>query len=249
MKLDLTVEFFGQKLFTPILIGPASEQKRFSEEGELAMARGASAAKALMVIASRSSYPIDQIAVEAKSGFWYQIDAEFPGNVTQAVKAGCKAVCFTVSKAQVDWSAIDRARQGLAVPFVLKGVMTPEEAAKAMQKRVDGIVVSNYGRSSSNPSPAPIEALPAITDAVAGKAPILIDGSFRRGSDVLKALALGVRGVLLGRPALWGLAAYGSDGVRAVVELIQTELARDMAMCGKVTINDLDRTVLKIHRR
>ena len=78
---------------------------------------------------------------------------------------------------------------------------------------------------------------------------ILIDGSFRSGGDVLKALALGAQGVLLGRPALWGLAAYGAEGVQTIVELIQSGFARDMAMCGKVNIKSIDRTVVKIHRR
>jgi 4-hydroxymandelate oxidase len=84
---------------------------------------------------------------------------------------------------------------------------------------------------------------------VGGKVPILIDGSFRLGSDVLKALALGARAVLLGRPALWGLAAYGAEGVQSVVELIQSSFARDMAMCGKVSVKTLDRTVVRIHGR
>ena len=78
---------------------------------------------------------------------------------------------------------------------------------------------------------------------------ILIDGSFRSGADVLKALALGAQGVLLGRPALWGLAAYGAEGVQTIVEIIQSGLARDMAMCGRVNIRAIDGTVVKIHRR
>ena len=85
--------------------------------------------------------------------------------------------------------------------------------------------------------------------SVGGKVPILIDGGFRRGSDVLKALALGARAVLLGRPPLWGLAAYGAKGVQTSLELLQTELASDMAMCGKVNIKAIDRNVMKIHRR
>ena len=91
--------------------------------------------------------------------------------------------------------------------------------------------------------------IPSIAAAVGGKLPILIDGSFRRGSDVLKALALGAQAVLLGRPALWGLAAYGAEGVQNVVELIQSEFARDMAMCGKVNVKALDPSVVRIHRR
>ncbi|HXB69248.1 MAG TPA: alpha-hydroxy-acid oxidizing protein [Candidatus Acidoferrales bacterium] len=267
-QMDLTVELFGQSLFTPVLIGPLSLQKRFHPEGELAMARGASAAKALMVVADGSSYPVDQIAAQAKTPLWYQVSVE-PGmnavepdinllrtRIQRAVGAGCKALCVTVGSetpgsplaAGVDWSAIDRLRKGIAVPVVLKGVMSPEEARKAVARGVEGIVVSNYAARPIPGVASPIEVLPSIADAVGGKVPVLIDGSFRLGSDVLKALALGARAVLLGRPALWGLAAYGAEGVQSVVELIQSGLARDMAMCGQVNVKSLDRTVVKIHR-
>jgi 4-hydroxymandelate oxidase len=261
-QMDLTTELFGQSLFTPVLIGPLSRQKRFHPEGELAMARGASAAKAVMVVADRSSYPIDQIAAQAKTPLWYQVYEEpdisqVRTRVERAVGAGCKALCVTVGSETprspltvgVDWSAIDRLRKGIAVPVVLKGVMSPDEARKAVASGVQGIVVSNYAARSIPGVASPIEMLPSIADAVGGKVPILIDGSFRLGSDVMKALALGARAVLLGRPALWGLAAYGAEGVQNVVELIQSGLARDMAMCGQANVKSLDRTVVKIHRR
>jgi 4-hydroxymandelate oxidase len=114
---------------------------------------------------------------------------------------------------------------------------------------VQGMVVSNYAMNSIPGVASPIEMLPSIADGVGGKVPILIDGSIRLGSDVVKALALGAQAVLLGRPVLWGLAAYGAEGVQSVVELIQSEFARDMAMCGKVNVKAVDRTVVKIHRR
>jgi 4-hydroxymandelate oxidase len=264
-KLDMTTSLFGQSLFAPILVGPTSQQKRFHPEGELAMARGACAAKAVMVVADHSSYPIHEIAQifnQAKNPFWYQVYPEADMNqvrtrVQQAVSAGCKALCVTVGTvpqvgeltAGVPWSAIDRLRQGIGVPVLLKGVMSPEEAQKAVAAGVQGIVVSNYSGRPLTGIASAIEMLPSIAAAVGGKLPILIDGCFRRGSDVLKALALGAQAVLLGRPALWGLAAYGADGVQNVVELIQSELARDMAMCGKVNIKALDPSVVRIHRR
>src|SRR5207248_3098411 len=126
-------------------------------------------------------------------------------------------------------SAIDRLRQGLQVPVLLKGIMSPDEARKAVGMGVHGIVVSNYPAITGVASP--MEMLPSIVDAVGGKIAVLIDGSFRRGSDIVKALALGAQAVLLGRPPLWGLAAYGADGVQKIVELIQTEFARVMAGC------------------
>lgn len=96
-----------------------------------------------------------------------------------------------------------------------------------MKRGIQGIVVSNYGRSVHGMA-SPFAMLPAITAAVGGKIPVLIDGGFRRGSDVLKALILGAQAVLLSRPALWGLAAHGADGVQAVMEMVQSELARNI---------------------
>jgi len=248
--LDLTTELFGQSLFAPILVGPASEQKRFHPEGELATVRGASAAKTLMVVSSRASCPIQEIAAQPGATLWYQVYPEADADaqrrrIDQAVALGCKALCITAGGA--DWSAIDRLRQGVRVPCVLKGIMSPEDARAAMGKGIDGIVVSNYGAQAASGMASPIEVLPAIAEAVAGKAPILIDGSFRLGSDILKALALGARAVMLGRPPLWALAAYGSAGVETMLGMLQTELARDLAMCGKPDLKSLDPSVVKIH--
>ena len=249
--LDLTTELFGQSLFAPILVGPTSGQKRVHPEGELATVRGASAAKTAMVVCGRASYPFKEIAAQSATTLWYQVIPEPDAaaerrGIDEAVALGCKALCITIGG--TDWSAIDRLRQGLRIPVVLKGIMSPEEARAAIGKGIDGIVVSNYGRPASGLA-APIEVLPAIVEAVAGKVPILIDGSFRRGTDILKALALGARAVMLGRPPLWALAAYGSTGVQAVLEMLQNELARSMAMCGRPNLKSLDPSLVKIHAR
>jgi isopentenyl diphosphate isomerase/L-lactate dehydrogenase-like FMN-dependent dehydrogenase len=250
--LDLTTELFGQSLFAPILVGPTGGQKRYHPEGELACVRGAAAAKTAMVVSSGASYPMKEIAAQPATTLWYQVHPEadtaaLRRRIDEAVALGCKALCITIGGS--DWSAIDRLRQGLRVPVVLKGIMSPEEALSAIGKGIDGIVVSRHGRQPESGMAAPIEVLPAIAEAVAGKAPILIDGSFRRGADILKALALGARAVLLGRPPLWALAAYGSPGVQAMLEMLQTELARDMAMCGRPNLKSLDPSLVKIHAR
>jgi isopentenyl diphosphate isomerase/L-lactate dehydrogenase-like FMN-dependent dehydrogenase len=181
--------------------------------------------------------------------------------VAQAVKAGCKVVVITAgvpyraagaaptAPALLAWNAIDQVRQGITVPVVLKGVMTPEEAQAAVSRGFQGIVVSNYGGRSFPATASSILALPAIADAVAGKASILVDGGLRRGSDILKALALGAQGVLLGRPAAWSLAAYGADGVQSMLQIIQNDLARDMMMCGLVNIKSITRAAVTVHRR
>ena len=244
-KLDLSVDLFGEKLFAPIIVGPASDQQRYHPEAELATARGAAAGKAVMVISDRSSQPIEKIAA-AKGSLWYQVypQAEMDPVLTrvqQAVKAGCKVVCLTVGTPyrpegaplpgklatlgdpHMSWSVVDRLRQAAKTPIVLKGIMSPDEARAAVEKGVQGIVVSNHGGVVPGLA-SPIEVLPSVVAAVGGRIPVLIDGGFRRGSDIVKALALGARAVLVTRPALWGLAAYGADGVQGVIELLQSGL-------------------------
>ena len=253
LDLDLSVDLLGDTLFAPILVGPMSEQRRFHPEGELATARGAAAAKAVMVVSSRSSAPLQEIAAQAGSPFWYQVDADqnAAAAVQRGVQAGCKAVCVTLGAspspgAPVNWTLVDRIRQQSSVPTIVKGIMTPADATAAVEKGFAAIVVSNY---QSPVHTATISVLPSIVDAVAGRVPVLVDGSFRRGSDIFKALAFGAQGVLLGRPVMWGLSAYGAAGAQTVVELLQTELARVMAMCGSINLEALDRRLLKVHGR
>jgi 4-hydroxymandelate oxidase len=272
LEMDMSVDVFGQKMFAPIMVGPMARQQQYHPEGELATARGASAAKAAMVASSDSSFPIEKIAAEAKSGLWYQafpdVDTNaLKGRIQQAVKAGCKAVCVTVgaeyrdakrasgpaqlakmAPSALNWNMIDQLRQGLSVPFLLKGIMTPEEADAAVKRGIQGIVVSNYGGILTKGMATSIEVLPSIVDAVSGRVPVLVDGGFRRGSDIFKALAFGATAVMVGRPAMWGLAAYGADGVQSVIEMLQTEVGRDLGNCGTPTIKSIARTFVKVHQ-
>ena len=270
LNLDLTTNLFGEKMFAPILVGPISDQKRFHPEGELATAQGASAAKAFMVVSDRSSCPLEQVVAQSKAALWYQIYPEPDMNqvrtrIEKAVDLGCKCVLLTVGtpyqRAEsgpdlrpmgnpgLNWNALDRLRHGIRVPVLLKGVMSPDEARNAAERGFAGIVVSNHGAPAGSGMAAPIEMLPAIADAVGGKTPLLVDGSFRRGTDVIKGLALGAQAILVGRPAIWGLAAYGAAGVHTVMQMLQSELARDMAMCGKVTVGEIGHDLVAIHRR
>jgi 4-hydroxymandelate oxidase len=127
--------------------------------------------------------------------------------------------------------------------------MSADEAKDAAAKGISGIVVSSYTSTPAAGLASSMEVLPGIVDAVAGRMPVLIDGSFRRGTDIMMALALGANAVLVARPVAWGLAAYGSGGVRTVLEMLQTELARTMAMCGKADLKSVTRDVVKVHRR
>jgi isopentenyl diphosphate isomerase/L-lactate dehydrogenase-like FMN-dependent dehydrogenase len=258
MKMDLSIELFGDKLAAPILVGATPQQKRFDPGGEVATARGASAAKTLLVISSQSSMPPDQIAAQATTGFWYQVSPDedvksVQTQMRQAIKAGCKAICIAIAPGtgsappRPDWSAIKQLRQGISVPVLVKGIMTPEDAKAAVQEGIQGIIVSCNRVPAPAGRPTAIEMLPSIADAVQGKVAVLIDGSVRWGTDVFKALALGANAVLVGRPAMWGLAAYGDAGVDTVVELLQSDLARIMAACGNVNPASIVRTQVRIH--
>ena len=264
MKLDLSLKLMEDELFAPIVVGPVSNQAIFHPEGELEMVRGASAAKSVVIVSSRSSRRLPEIIAEAKTPVWFQVYADPRFEVTvaaarSALETGCRAVCLTVGvhplkqgsgvNWKLDWSMVEQLRKGLKAPLLLKGIMSGEEARLAISAGVDGIIISNHGGIYTTGFAEPIEMLPSIVEAVNGKVPVLIDGSFRRGTDILKALALGAKAVLLGRPPVWGLAAYGADGVQRVLEMLQTELARNMALCGKPDLKSLDPSLVRIHRR
>ena len=142
------------------------------------------------------------------------------------------------------WEFIDELHSWTGLPILVKGLLTAEDATLAVEHGADGIVVSNHGARYLGHTPSTIEVLPEIVDAVAGRIPILIDGGFRRGSDIFKALALGANAVSLGRPALWGLGAFGAAGTQRVLEILQAELALAMAGTGCARIADIDRSMV-----
>ena len=131
------------------------------------------------------------------------------------------------------------------VPLIAKGIVTAEDALLCLEHGVDAIYVSNHGGRSLDYGPATLEVLPEIADAIHGRVPILFDSGIRRGSDILKALALGASAVCLGRAPLWGLAAYGAQGVQKVLEILQTELVQAMAATGRPTLASIDRTLVR----
>jgi len=259
LDLNLGVTLFGQAMFAPILVAPVARQADFHVDGERATLAGAAAAKAVAVISSHSSIRLADLAGGAATPHWYQVfaqDGAAAARAQEAVSAGCRAICVTLGAAKgaragastlkADLAALDVLTRGVDVPILVKGIATPDEARLALQHRVQGIIVSSY--NAKGDADASILALPAIVDAVGGRAAVLADGSFRRGTDIIKALAFGAQAVLVGRPVMWGLAAYGAAGVQGVVEMLQTELARYMAMCGKPNLSALDRTMLRVHR-
>jgi 4-hydroxymandelate oxidase len=142
------------------------------------------------------------------------------------------------------WKEIEWILSFARVPVVIKGVLSPLDAAKALATGVAAIAVSNHGARNLDTVPATIDALPRIADAVKGELPLFVDGGVRRGTDVLKALALGASAVLVGRPYLYGLAAQGADGVATVMTMLRTEFEMAMALAGRRTIKEIDRSVI-----
>jgi len=143
-----------------------------------------------------------------------------------------KARCATL-----DWQTVDRMRAATSMKFLIKGILTREDAELCVRHGVDGIIVSNHGGRAEDTGISTIEALPEITDATAGRIPVLIDSGFRRGSDVFKALALGASAVCIGRPYIWGLAAFGQEGVEAVLALLRSELRTLMRHMGTPSLS------------
>jgi 4-hydroxymandelate oxidase len=132
----------------------------------------------------------------------------------------------------LDWNDVERIRKRTKMKLLLKGILTHEDARLCVERGIDGIVVSNHGGRAEDVGSSTIEVLPEIVDAVGGRIPILIDSGFRRGTDMFKALALGASAVCVGRPYLWGLSAFGQEGVEVVLDLLQRELVMAMRAMG-----------------
>ena len=139
------------------------------------------------------------------------------------------------------WSDVAWLRERLHVPFLLKGILHPDDAARAVALGCDGVVISNHGGRVVDGAPASLDALPAARARVGERVPLVLDGGIRSGRDVFKALALGARAVLLGRPYLWGLAHAGALGVAHVLRLLRDELEMTMALAGRATLAEIGR--------
>ena len=222
-------------------------------------------AQALIRRAERAGCPVLVLTVDLPAGR----NAETASRLARADPRSC-ASCHTpatyfqrrpmfdgldmtgvvgLSSPRLTWDVVRRIRDTTAMKLVIKGLETREDAELALRHGVDGLIVSNHGGRAEESGRSTIECLPEIVDAVGGRIPVLIDGGFRRGTDVFKALALGARAICIGRPYLWGLAAFGQPGVDRVLQILDREFELMLRHAGVTSLAKLDRRYVHADRR
>jgi isopentenyl diphosphate isomerase/L-lactate dehydrogenase-like FMN-dependent dehydrogenase len=300
-KVDMSMELFGQKYNSPIIIDPTGGHKGYHPDGEQGVARAAKVGDHLMILSSQASTSIkDTIAARGRP-IWYQLYATnkfevAKHHVQSAENQGATVVAITVDRsggrnqetlarlrksdnrdckachdnsslaaAQRDkpiyegadlsgltniqssamtWDYAKRIRDATKMKVLLKGILAWEDAKLAAENGFDGIIVSNHGGRADEAGRSTIESLSEIIE-VSGSMPVLIDSGFRRGTDIVKALAMGAKGVAIGRPYLWGLGAFGQPGVERVLELLRTELRAAMQQAGAPNVKALVPAMVK----
>ena len=165
----------------------------------------------------------------------------FPDGVSGS---GLAAYVARMLDDSLTWADLEWLREQTKLPVLVKGVVRGDDAESALAHGAAGVVVSNHGGRQLDTAPATIEALPGVVDAVAGRVPVLVDGGVRRGTDIVKAVALGAAGVMVGRPVLWGLASGGEEGAFSVLEMLAAEFDLAMALCGARTVGEIGKDLI-----
>ncbi|MBK8549901.1 MAG: alpha-hydroxy-acid oxidizing protein [Ignavibacteria bacterium] len=298
-KRDLSTEVLGHKISMPVMIAPTAFHKMAHTDGEVAVAKAASAADTIMILSTLSNSDVEDVVKATSNPVWFQLYVYKDREVTKdlirrAENAGCKAIVLTVDAPvlgtrerdvrnkfnlpkgitvknltparkenlpeiedsglsayvqkfldpSLSWKDIEWLKSITALPVLVKGIACKEDALLSVQHGVNGIVVSNHGGRQLDTCRATIDVLPEIADAVQGKIEILIDGGIRRGTDVLKAVALGAKAVLVGRPVIWGLAVDGENGVSSVLEILRRELDLAMALSGCNSVEKITKELI-----
>ncbi len=163
----------------------------------------------------------------------------------EAFGSGLAKYVSTFLDPAISWRDVEWLQGVSKLPLIIKGIVRADDARRAVEMGVRGLIVSNHGGRQLDTSPATIDALPHVVRAVSGKVEVLVDGGVRRGIDVVKALALGARAVLVGRPVLWGLAVDGEAGVERVLEILRAELGNALGLCGYSSVADVDASLLR----
>jgi len=315
-KRDQTLELFGVRLPSPVIIGPTGLAGLLWPHAELAAARAAARFGAIYTTSHASTSTIEEIGAATSGPKWMQVFLYKDRGITadfaaRAAGSGYKALVLTVDNQvtagrdrdarngmsfplgwgpssffafatrpswllrmaqtpnptfvnygarasigafaplmneqltpEITWTDVDWLRKQWRGPMLIKGLLHPDEAKEAERRGLDAVIVSNHGGRQLDGAVSSIAALPPIVDALGGSIPVLVDGGFRRGVDVVKALALGARAVLIGRPHLWGVSCAGEEGVLWVLELYRREIDRTLALGSWDCLAKLDRRVL-----
>jgi 4-hydroxymandelate oxidase len=177
---------------------------------------------------------------QTRAGFQMQPELETP-HLTDMSTHGR---LINPERTTLTWEAVAWLRSVTKLPVVLKGILDPDDAELAIDAGAAAIIVSNHGGRNLDTTPAAIDALPAVAARVARRIPVLVDGGIRRGTDILKAIALGADATLIGRPHCYGLAVGGAEGVSRVIQILTDELRMAMMLTGRANIQQVDRTVL-----
>ncbi|KAK9697329.1 hypothetical protein RND81_08G030500 [Saponaria officinalis] len=257
-RIDLSTSILGHNISAPIMIAPTGYHKFAHLEGEIATAKAAAASKTIMVYrdrklsawliqrAERSGYKAIVVTVDTprlgrrEADIKNKLIGPQRKNLEGYMSTEIVSVKGSSLKAFAN-STFDPSLSVTKLPILIKGILTHEDATKAVEVGVDGIIVSNHGARQLDYAPATITALEEVVHAVGCKIPVLFDGGVRRGTDVFKALALGAHAVLVGRPILFGLAANGENGVKSVLGMLKNELELTMALAGCSSIKDISR--------
>lgn len=170
---------------------------------------------------------------------------QFANYPTEAIAGGARKINRQANSASVTWNDIAELRRRWPKTLILKGVLHRDDALLAAEHGVDGVIVSNHGARNFDASPASIDVLPEIVDAVGERMTVIFDSGVRRGSDVLKAIAIGAKAVMIGRATLYGAAAGGQEGAARAVAILQEEISTAMAMLGVTSLAQLDRSCLR----
>jgi 4-hydroxymandelate oxidase len=310
--IDTSIELFGVRYSSPVLMCPIGSAGAFHADGEVAAARAARAKNQLLVLSTQASTPVEEV-VKARGGpVWFQLyttpDFAITTKLVQrAEAAGCTAVAVTVdlpagrntvtgtrlarqdarncgachtdatgnrmnprggtgtaskpmfaginmqgvglTSPGLTWDFVKRLKGVTKMKVLIKGLEAGEDATLAIGAGADGIIISNHGGRATETGRGTIESVAEVAQAVGGRVPVLVDGGVRRGTDVLKALALGASAVGIGRPYIWGLATFGQQGVERVLDIVNNELRLAMIGCGTRTMKEITGAALIDTRR
>ncbi|MGB9867401.1 MAG: alpha-hydroxy acid oxidase [Bacillota bacterium] len=262
---DTGFDFFGHKLKYPVMTAALSGLQRIYPDAMVRVAEGVKAAGSATWVGIGNEAELEQIvavgAPVVKIVKPYKDESLVFSKLEAAQKLGCVAVGMDVDFffggkrqdemimphpfAPKSMKQLRKYIESVSVPFIVKGVLSREDALKAAEAGAKGIVVSHHGGAVLDYALPPLAALPQISRELSGKVMVIVDSGLKRGTDVLKALALGADAVLMGRPVMAALAVRGSDGVRELFQGIGEELARAMALTGCRKLEDVDSSIVR----